>query len=424
MSFLSNIFDPGKKDRQRAGALAQQAQIGSFGVTGPFGSTNYNASTGNVAFNLSPEMQALQAQLFGQAGGANASYQGLFDPFQANASSINSQYQGLFGGSFGGPFDQDRGLTRNLRNVAFAQIPQLTQNLDQLSSQRLDLLRQQAAPFESAAMGQLNQRLFSTGQGAVTGTAAQELGGGRLAQSFARGLGQADLDRQVAAEQFALGRQNQAASIFGGAVGQGLNLTNQAFSQGLGGAQFSADILSRMFGVNQGVFQAGTSALQGGQANQLGYIGAATGLNQALANPFQLALQANTARSNSLLGGSSTLASTAANTPSPFADLLGGVISGGATAAAGTPGASIFGSIFSDQRLKENILPTGIVEPLTGLDVYVWEWNDEAKRVGAHKRPPIGLLAQEVQKRFPEAVSESRGYLQIDYSKLHELVGA
>ena len=62
-------------------------------------------------------------------------------------------------------------------------------------------------------------------------------------------------------------------------------------------------------------------------------------------------------------------------------------------------------------------------ENATGLKIYSWEWNQEARRQGAHKVPPVGLIAQHVQEKYPEAVSELRGYLVINYDKLHDLVG-
>ena len=71
----------------------------------------------------------------------------------------------------------------------------------------------------------------------------------------------------------------------------------------------------------------------------------------------------------------------------------------------------------SDQRLKDNIehfdtLPSGI-------DMYTWTWNEEAKRIGADKYPPIGVIAQEIQKTHPEAVvTGDHGYLMVNYGKI------
>ena len=71
----------------------------------------------------------------------------------------------------------------------------------------------------------------------------------------------------------------------------------------------------------------------------------------------------------------------------------------------------------SDRRLKENIELTkyGLkdLQKLTAVD---FTWKDS-------KEPSFGLIAQEVQKVFPEIVStDSDGYLQVDYSLLVVIV--
>jgi hypothetical protein len=68
---------------------------------------------------------------------------------------------------------------------------------------------------------------------------------------------------------------------------------------------------------------------------------------------------------------------------------------------------------FSDARLKDNRKRIG---RLGDLGWYEWDWNDEAKAVGADKQPPYGVIAQEVAKVMPHAVSERDGYLAVDYS--------
>ena len=72
---------------------------------------------------------------------------------------------------------------------------------------------------------------------------------------------------------------------------------------------------------------------------------------------------------------------------------------------------------WSDQRLKEDIkhfttLPSGV-------NMYTWKWNEEAKRIGADKTTPMGVIAQEIQKTHPEAIiTGDDGYLRVNYGKL------
>ena len=68
-----------------------------------------------------------------------------------------------------------------------------------------------------------------------------------------------------------------------------------------------------------------------------------------------------------------------------------------------------FGNIFSDRRLKKNIKQ--ISTRPDGLNVYEFDYVWGGGR-------QIGLMAQEVQTIYPGAVSESGGYLMVDYSKV------
>ena len=70
----------------------------------------------------------------------------------------------------------------------------------------------------------------------------------------------------------------------------------------------------------------------------------------------------------------------------------------------------------SDARLKDNIQP---YDTLHGIQFYRWTWNDTAKELGLDDHPPIGMIAQEVQKTHPEAVIEGpHGYLMVNYGTL------
>jgi hypothetical protein len=76
--------------------------------------------------------------------------------------------------------------------------------------------------------------------------------------------------------------------------------------------------------------------------------------------------------------------------------------------------ASMLG-LFSDAFLKDNIKRIG---SLGDFGWYTWDWNDEAKRIGADSQPNYGVIAQEVQKVKPELVSVAQGYLTVDYRGL------
>lgn len=69
-------------------------------------------------------------------------------------------------------------------------------------------------------------------------------------------------------------------------------------------------------------------------------------------------------------------------------------------------GLNLAGSLFSDERLKEDITPVG--ELFDGTNIYSYRYKGDAT-------PRIGVMAQEVQEKNPDAVREIGGYLAVDY---------
>lgn len=74
---------------------------------------------------------------------------------------------------------------------------------------------------------------------------------------------------------------------------------------------------------------------------------------------------------------------------------------------------SIFG--LSDKRLKENIK---LVDKVKGHNIYTWDWNDTAKKLGVTS-PTKGVIAQEILQSNPEAIAlHESGYLMVNYGAL------
>ena len=71
--------------------------------------------------------------------------------------------------------------------------------------------------------------------------------------------------------------------------------------------------------------------------------------------------------------------------------------------------------MLSDKRAKENLKPVGKLD--NGLKVYVGNYKEET---GLDTTPQLFLLAQEVEKKNPEAVGEKGGYLAVNYKKAVE----
>jgi hypothetical protein len=85
--------------------------------------------------------------------------------------------------------------------------------------------------------------------------------------------------------------------------------------------------------------------------------------------------------------------------------ILGGVLGAAGTAAKFMP---------SDERIKENKQRIGALHD--GTPVYAFNYIGNAT-------PHIGLMAQDVERRRPDAVTEINGVKAVDYGKAAELSG-
>lgn len=89
-------------------------------------------------------------------------------------------------------------------------------------------------------------------------------------------------------------------------------------------------------------------------------------------------------------------------------DTFGGVLGGLGGAAAGLAKLGVF----SDRRLKSDVQRIGVDER-TGLPLYEFAYTAEPGR------RYVGVMADEVQERFPEAVTvDGSGFMRVDYAAL------
>lgn len=70
---------------------------------------------------------------------------------------------------------------------------------------------------------------------------------------------------------------------------------------------------------------------------------------------------------------------------------------------------------YSDERLKLDIRKVG---EAAGLRIVIFRWTRLAQAFGAHGGREVGVLAQDVEARYPLAVSEKNGWKMVDYAKL------
>lgn len=286
---------------------AQLAQFNPFNVSGPGGTSTIQ--DGQINMGLSGQQQGLFDALGGTAmqglsgAGPNAQFADQFRQLGGQA------LPGAFGGvqnapGMGGLFSQFQGQVNPMAQMLGAggimglqgaqpQFGGLTQQLAQqgqgmfntdvsgIINDRFNALSQQAAPGEERAFNSLQNRLFSQGRLGSTG-------GSRDFEAFGRGLGDAQLSRQMAAQNLGLQTQAQQAGIgsqlFGAAQGFG-GLDLNRLTGGLGAASNAFGQAGGLFG---NVFGAGAQsnqadfsrALQRMQAAQ-GMFGFGQGLNEA-----------------------------------------------------------------------------------------------------------------------------------------------
>ena len=74
----------------------------------------------------------------------------------------------------------------------------------------------------------------------------------------------------------------------------------------------------------------------------------------------------------------------------------------------------------TDNKLLSEVKTRMVLD--NGLVVHIWEWNDKAKALGLDKYPPAGLIAQDVELMYPDAIVEDEnGYLMVDLPVLMDM---
>ena len=204
------------------------------------------------------------------------------------------------------------------------------------------------------------------------------------------------------------------------------NATLEGFGQNLSDI-FSSGALDALIGKR-------TTAVEG-QLSSGGLTRSGEGLRQIADIPTELGFQLE----QLLSGRQSNIASSGLNATTNLGQLSGqasGNIAGilGASGKAGASGilgdqqaqsagigqvaaiaATVLPLIFSDPDLKENIEEVG---KINDLKVYQWDWIKEAQDTMVGLCHTMGFMADEVQEKYSQYVSEFNGWKVIDYDSL------
>jgi hypothetical protein len=359
---------------------------------------------------MTPQIMQQMGNLFGQDFGMGALNAAGQDALGGLGNLQTNQAQ-----TFQAPGQQQfqPGLMGNLFGQAQTHLDILGKSPEELGAGQLDIARQIAAPEEQRARVGQQANLFAQGRTGTTGGAGQQ-------QALMEAQNMADLQRQQMAFQQGQAIQGQGLGL----QGMGNEINAQNFGQALQGSQqneflrqgqfgrdyqtggFNAQRALDRFGVGQNIFNSGMQASMA-PWQQLGMGMSTMGQIQNFGlNQFNTGLNTEIARSNSYGQGANTMAHTAANTPSPVGDLLGGAMN-----------MFSFEPIsFSDERLKDDL--EFVSEDGKGNRWYTWTWNSQAKLLGVNQ-PTFGVIAQEVREYNPAAVVEGpQGFLTVNYGAL------
>lgn len=269
----------------------------------------------------------------------------------------------------------------------------LQSSLDTLNTQRQMGLNQAAdAAIKARAFGGSRQAI----QEAVVNAAAQQQAGqlaaNLMSQNYAQAqaAAQGDIARQMQAQQL-----NQAAGL----QGAGLGISG---AQALGG----------LAGAGQESFLGGAaSALAAQEAIQRQQQAELDAARQAYAEqqtfPMQQLQIPLSALGATPYGGTQTQTSSGGSGSGLMTGL--GALSTGVSILSGLKGLGLFGLLGSDERLKTDIQKIG-KDKETGVDMYAYRYKGDPKTYPK----VVGPMAQDIEKKYPDAVVDVTGKKAVD----------
>jgi hypothetical protein len=397
-----------------------QLQIGQY--MSPFTQNVVNATQAAMGQqfgqqNAQQQAEAIRSGAFGgdRSGLQRAALQG--QQALAESQAISPLYQQAYNQALQ-TAQQQQGVGLGAAQANRAAMQQAGQQLAGLGQQGFG--QNLAAAQQMAALGQqgFGQQANVAQQMAALGQQnyGQQLGTGQALL----GAGQQGFNQQLSAAQQA---QGLGQGLYGQAMGTGQalqGLGQQQYGQALGTGQAQAALGQQQFG------QGATSAQQLAALAQQGY-GMGAGTSAALAGLGAGAQQAGLAGAQAQLGAGQQQQQTQQaglqalynqfqqqqGYPFQIAQFLAniaegtGALSGNQSTSTTTGG----GGFFSDERLKENIQKVGKTND--GQPIYRYNYKGDPNT-------QMGLLAQDVEKKHPEAVGLAGGYKTVNYKKATE----
>lgn len=353
------------------------------GAGGGPGQGNYN---GNFGVNFDPDAIKFKydQDTFDQSyNNLIGSAQGAFDSW-SNKTKTNNLFQNLPGLKIGS----------QLLGGANTKVGQGASLLDALTNQQI---MDYGAQMQQWASGTADANAMNAGLGNLQSATSRSNAALAAATNRANAQLAADTSRYNALVGAATNMYGYGAGMLGDA---GTSLTNAGNVYGMAGDTFGNANIQATNNMN--------TSLAAGNYIQDYDQKALDRWNDALLFNASTPFDMNLAMYNAFNG--TTVGSTTRERPS-FLNTFGTIADAGMKFFPGAFGGS------SDIRLKKNIRPLTVEK---GVWFYTWDWNDIAAEIGVDDQPTTGVIAQQVQKTHPDAVSTDRhGYYVVDYSKLH-----
>ena len=283
-----------------------------------------------------------------------------------------------------------------------------------------DQINQYISPYLNTVLGSTASLLNQNNQQQQAGQLGNAINQGAFGGDRA-GIAAANLEQQ----------QNLAnANIYSGIANQGYNVglstAQQQQELGLGAAQANRAALqnasSQLLGIGQTQFGQGLGAAQAEQALAEGQYGVGANTAQALGTlgtgaqaaglqGAQAQLAAGQAQQQTEQAGKTALYNQFLQQQSyPFqvAQFLANIAEGTGALSGSTTTTTQPGGFISDKRLKEDIEPIG--KTYDGQNIVAFRYKGDPRK-------QIGLLAQDVEKKHPDAVGLASGFKTVDYDK-------
>lgn len=380
-------------------AQPYNAAAGSNINSGIAGASPYNSAAAGLALAGTGAVNPTAVDSAAIGNYMNPYMSQVVNPVVAQMQQQFGQQQRDLSGSqiLNGTFGSDRGgigkaTLANQQDLALGQTVSGLYN--QNYAQALAAAQQQQGVGLGAA--QANRAALQQGSGQLLGIGNQVFGQGVQGGQALQGLGQQVYGQGTGTGAAVQGLGNQIYTQGLGTANQYLNAGNTLFGQG--------NTAANTYG-NLGV--AGSGAYSGlGTQNLQNYL--AQGQAQLGAGTVQQQTQQaqDTALYNQFL--------QAQGYPFQVAQFLAGIaegtgaLSGSTTTSSGTSGGSSFAPqpFFSDERLKEGVEIIGKTND--GIPIVRFRYRGSPDT-------QVGMLAQDVARKRPEAVGKSEGFLTVDY---------